>query len=130
MSSLSDFAGLMTYRYSSLFIEDFFQPNNFKKIRNISDLSNLDSQNNILDFIIHTENLEADLIRVLTESGYPLDQEIKQAIHQHADNRINTSQHEKYVYYHDQETINLIAEKDRLIIEKYGYTSPNIVGLR
>lgn len=36
-------------------------------------------------------------------------------------NRTNPSERKEYSVYYDKESINLITEKEKLIIDKYGY---------
>lgn len=122
ISSLSEFAGLMTYRFCGFFHRDFFNSNNFKNIRNIVELRKFDKNNNILDYIIRVESLEEDLIKMLEKVGYALDEKTKDLIRNSG--KTNVSSHLKTSHYYDEETINLIAEKEKLIIEKYNYKPP------
>ena len=121
-SSISEFAGLMTYRYCYFFMKDFFQTKNFKGIKTFEELRKFDKINNILDFIIKTESLENDFIQMLEKSGYDLDEETKNQIRKGG--KTNVSKHNKASYYYDEETINLVAEKEKLVIEKYNYKPP------
>lgn len=121
-SSINIFAGLMTYRYCNFFLKDFFKTKNFKGIGTIEELEKFDRTNNILDFVIKVESLENDFIQILEKSGYNINQETKNQILQSG--KTNKSKHNKTSHYYDQETINLVAEKEKFIIKKYNYKPP------
>lgn len=121
-SSISKFAGLMTYRYCYFFMKDFFQTKNFKGIKTPEELRKFDKTNNILDFTIKTESLENDFIQMLEKFGYDLDEETKNQIR--GGGKTNVSKHSKASHYYDEVTINLVAETEKLIIEKYNYKPP------
>lgn len=121
-SSINKFAGLMTYRYSYFFMKDFFQTKNFKCIKTFDELREFDKKNNILDFMIKTESLESDFIEMLEKFGYKLGKETTNQILRGG--KTNVSKHNKSSFYYNEETINLVAEKEKLIIEKYNYKPP------
>ena len=125
-SSLSDFSGFMTFRYCYIHLKNFFNKDNFHGIRNISQLREFDSLNNLLDHVIRMENLEDDLIRVLQEIGYELDQESKDWIYSLKKEKTNKSDRKGFEFYYNQETVDLVFDKERFIIEKYDYESPSL----
>jgi hypothetical protein len=121
-SSVSSFAGLLTYYYLQLFSRnsaDLYS----HQIRDFDALHQFDQTHNILKAVIRTENLEDDLIKILQEIGYELNQE---QLHQiQKPDRTNTSSRVRDIsYYYNQETLDLVAEKERLIIQKYNYAVP------
>ena len=71
------------------------------------------------DFICRFENLEEDLIKCFDENNFPLNEEQKEILYN--TKKINTSQHSHYSEYHNDKTIEIIMERDKLIIDKYGY---------
>jgi hypothetical protein len=121
-SSISDFAGLLTYRYCKLFHKNFFKKDIFKGIKNFDCLNEFDKKNNILDYTIKTENIENDLIYVLNEVGYKIDKKIKNIIS--VSGKTNISKHFNTEFYYDDETAKLVYEKEKLIIDKYKYLPP------
>ena len=123
-SSVSNYAGLMTYLYCNFFIKNFFQTKNFRGLKTFEELREFDKKNNILNFTIKVESLENDFIQMLEKFGYKIDVKTKNLILNSG--RTNTSEHLKPSFYYDEETINLVAEKEKLIIEKYRYTPPEI----
>ncbi|KAF0248410.1 MAG: hypothetical protein FD167_2187 [bacterium] len=125
-SSLNRFAGFFTYRYLKLYsrsVSPVLETNYFNCI---NDLFEFDSQNNVLDSIIRMEALEDDLVLALTNAGYPLTEEQKDKIHSGKNVKQNASKHQNALFYYDQETIDLVAERERFIIKKYGYQLPSL----
>jgi len=124
-SSVSKFVGLMTYLYCNFFMKDFFQTRNFKGIETFEELKKFDKKNNLLDFTIRVESLEDDFIKMLEKFGYNIDEKTKNLILNGG--RTNASERLKASYYYDEETIELVAEKEKLIIEKYNYNPPPVL---
>jgi len=104
------------------FLKDFFQTKNFKGIKNVEELRNFDKNNNVLDFAIRVESLENDFIQMLEKFGYSIDEKTKNQIR--SSGKTNVSKHRKTSHYYDEETIKLVAEKEKFIIEKYNYKPP------
>lgn len=123
-SSISSFAGFMTYRYCYLHLRDFFRKRNFAGINDIDELRAFDKTHNLLDGIIRTESLEDDFIRVVQRAGHKLSKATIKAIKDSSKVKTNPSQHRSTSYYFDEETRNLVSQKEEFIIEKYGYKPP------
>ena len=138
-SPINSYAGLYTYYYLRLFSR------NLSSIysENLSDKEKLeifDRNNNALSDVIRVENLEKDIISILKKLEYDLDESkleiirtFKPAWHTNKSNKpdssakVNSSKRVKSLeYYYDRETISLVAEKEKLIIQKYGYNAPEI----
>jgi len=123
--SISKFAGLMTYRYCTLYLKDFFLPKNFKGIKTLEELKNFDKKNNLTNYFIKTENLEEDFLNILEKIGYNLDKATIESIKNSG--KTNISSHYNTGFYYDKETINFVAEKEKFIIEKFGYSPPKLI---
>jgi len=121
-SSISGYAGLMTYLYCNFFIKDFFKTQNFRGMNSFEELKEFDKKNNLLDFTIKVESLENDFIAMVEKFGYNIDEKTKNLILKSG--KTNISKHLKPSTYFDEETIELVAEKEKLIIEKYNYSPP------
>ena len=121
---LSKVAGLMTYRYCRLYTQNFFEESKKQQLTTITELTNFEREFNILDETIQVENLESDLISVLQKANYQLSPEQYNSIIQSP--KTNKSKHLDTSDYYDAETIDLIAEKEKLIIDKYSYSPPLI----
>ena len=122
---LSSFAGFYTHRYCRLHLRDYYKGKTRKMVSSYEDLIEYDEKNNLLDYCIRMESLEEDLINALKLSGYT-SLELQDRIIKSREKRRNTSRHKEAGYYYDKETIQLVAEKERFIIEKYGYVAPKI----
>lgn len=115
-SNMPDSIGLLTYRYLNLY------SNNFKtgvgRVNNFQELKEFDSKNNFLDFYIRNEHLEEDF-RTLTKRLGADENAVNELLKLPKTNR---SLRKDYREYYDKDMIELVREKDRLIIEKHGYT--------
>lgn len=120
-SSLSAFAGFMTYRYCKFSLKDF-QPETV--IEDFSALKAYDEKNNMINGVIKTESLEEDLINVLQQAGHEIDATIINQIYASKSQTKNATKRHPSSFYYDAETIALVAEKDKFIIEKFSYLPP------
>ena len=120
-SDLSDFAGLLTYRYLKLFTYNFHV--NLRDIVDYENLEDFDKKNNFIDMVIKTENLNESLIENASKMGIPTQEIID--ILKHFNDRTNASERNDYRQYYDGETKELVKEKERFIIEKYNYNFDN-----
>lgn len=84
----------------------------------------MDGTQNLLKGIVRNEFLEDDLVKVLGLAGYDLTQEQLDVIYAGKKKKTNISKHKTVGFYYDQETIDLVREKDRFIIDKYQYSPP------
>lgn len=121
-SCLYPIAGFMTYRYLKLHCRDIRPLYERGAIATFEDLKNFRRDQNMLKFTIRTEHLEWDLLEALTLAGYTIDGSVSEAIF--AERRSNTTEHQPTEYYYDEEMRDLVAKKERLIIERYGYEPP------
>lgn len=122
--SISEFAGIMTYRYCKVHMRDFLLGENQKILKDIDSLREFDKTHNILDFTIRNESLEDEVVRALQLVGYNINEKTINLIYNSAGDKTFKSKHYEPSFYYDEETINLVAEKEKLIIEKYSYTQP------
>lgn len=120
LSAIGRYAGLLTYLHEFLYLRDnqvLFRRNRFSGIR---DLIQHDLENNVLDRAIHAETLERDLVESLAQAGYDLTMEQVRNIENATKTNASSRMHRLADYY-DAETIELVADRERLIIGKYGY---------
>lgn len=123
-SSISDFAGMMTYRYCKFYLEHFKNPNVSQGISTIDELREYNEEHNLLDDIILTKNLEEDFLRVLERAGYEVTDEIEEYVMNAKAERKNRSAHRSTEYYYDNDSIELVRRSERFIIEEYNYKAP------
>lgn len=126
-SPISQHSGLLTYRYCKLFTRLGADLYRLPELANQSNLANVWDTYSITNFIVKSENLEADLLKAFACANVPLSEEQKQFILQGKNEKTNTSSRKSVEFYYDSETIQLIAEKEKLIISQYNYSPPQLV---
>jgi hypothetical protein len=114
-SSFSEEVGLLTYRYLWLYS---------RKIKRLvtlsaSELRAFDEEQNVLTDVIRSERIGPDLLKALANAGYCL--EPSRTVVLDAQQRTNVSSHRETSFYYDQETWELVASRDSLIVSKYKY---------
>jgi len=114
---LSKFAGFFTYRYLKLYT----YKKGRNRISNYEELKAFDEKNYFIDRIIRNESLHEDLAKIADELNY---NPVKfQNIIKKYQERTNKSKRDRdYRKYYNEESVELVAKYDQLIIDKYGYT--------
>jgi len=110
--------GFLTYRYIMLYT--YNGKKMIGKFRNLSSLFKHDAENNFLDVIIRNESINDDLLENVRELD--CDEVTLNDIFKRFQKKRNRSIRKDYKEYYDEETQALVAEKDKLIIEKYHYS--------
>jgi hypothetical protein len=119
--ALSNFAGLLTYRYLRLFCR-----NDFSGIQTAAELREFERKNCYINYFIRNENLEGDFFTALDTAGLTISEDKKNLVY--AARRTNTSSKKHpAAYYYDDETIDLVRIRDQLLIDKFGYAAPEIM---
>lgn len=120
-SPISRHAGLFTYRYFRLFTrgDHVFKD---RRLNHFEGTVAFDQDFNIAGDMIRTESLEEDFIRIISTAGYALTVEELNAIRNMDGGKTNVSQRQSTAFYYDDATFDLVANKERYLIEKYGYT--------
>ena len=113
------FAGLATFNYCRLHTDKFSN-----KINSYDELVSYMNEHEFLDAVVRTENLEEDLINALKSSPIEITAEQEAVILAGKGNKTNSSEHGSAADYYDEETKALVAERERFIIEKFGYGFP------
>lgn len=122
-AAISGLCGFMTYRYLKLCCRNATYLNSAKYISNYADLLQFERSYCYIDFFIRQENLEDDLCKAL-ENVRPLSKEEKAFIYN--TKKINASRRDLSLSdYYDAESIELIRQREGLLINKFGYSSPS-----
>lgn len=74
----------------------------------------------VLQRVIRTECIAEDLAAVMQDVGRP----DMTAARLEAEGRTNTSKRDAFETYHDAASIALIAERDAMIVDRFGYAPP------
>lgn len=123
--SVSRIAGILTFRYLTLFCTRLGEKRNLNQLSTFEQIKSYDNENCFIDHFIRNENLEADLFRGIEEFGVQIPNNIKSKILSRPKTNTSSRKHGPG-YYYDIESENLVAEKERLIIEKFGYVAPSL----
>ena len=120
-SPVSQHAGLMTYRYLRLFTlgDQLYRDHSLATKSGIIDF---DKKYNVVKAMIRTEFLEDDFIAALEMAGNSLSAEQVTSIKDSG--KTNTSNRKKAAFYYDRQTVELVANREEFLIEKYGYEPP------
>ncbi len=115
-SAIKSAVGFMTYRFLSLSTHFEQWQTKGQAARNYEEVLDFAADNTIAQQVLKMESLDADLHILLRSVGYEVTQEDLAALE-----KTNTSNHRKYDDYYDDETHELVARRDRFIVEKFGY---------
>jgi hypothetical protein len=122
---LNRFAGLLTYRYMKIFTCKKGELGALRAVSTPEELVEHERKNGFIDYFIRNESLESDLLDALkfTKTEVPGDT----AARMMSRPRTNTSSKKHGPrYYYDAETEKLVGDRDRLIIDKFGYVAPSL----
>ena len=115
-SAIKTVCGYMTYRFLALTTE-FGQWNaEGRAARSYDDVVAFADRHSVATRILRMESLNDDLLDMLQSLGLNVTPADLDAIA-----KTNTSTHRKYSDYYDEETHRLVAERDRFIIDRFGY---------
>jgi len=121
-TNIYNFCGFMTYRYLYLCCDNIGEIRNSREIVNYEKLIEFEKNNCYIDFFIRQETLEDSLCEVI-EKIRPLTESERELIYKAK--KTNTSKRKLSISdYYDKESIELIANRDRLLIEKFNYSPP------
>lgn len=124
-SPISDFSGIYTHYYMTLFARDL-KSFYFGEFLDYQMLFSYVEDNLVLDCVIRNESLELDLIKVLKDLNY----EIPDSCLEKSRNlkKTNTSSRRQNIaYYYDDETLKMVGQSEKLIIDKYHYQPPDLI---
>lgn len=115
-------AGFYTFRYLNLCCRNI---NTLKgdQIKSIDDLLLFERNNCYISKWIRTESLERDFLDIVTSSGQHITRDCEQLIRSLKKTNTSSRDHPARFYY-NKEAIRSVAEKEALIIRKFGYSFP------
>ncbi len=120
---ISKCCGLMSYRYFKLFVRDTDQLG--PEYKSLAMVKRLDEERCWVNHFIQSERLEDDFLKALAASGVVLTDE--QIANVRSARKRNVSERPLPTNaYYDETTIRLVQERERFIIEKFGYHAPTL----
>src|SRR5688500_11264935 len=123
-SGLSRFAGLLTYRYMKLFSCKKGELDALRSVSTPEQLAEYERNNCFIDHFIRNERLESDLLDALKFTGTEVSPEAATKIESRPKTNTSSKKHGPG-YYYDAETEKLVGDRDRFIIDKFGYLAPS-----
>ncbi|MDH6267626.1 hypothetical protein M2360_003023 [Rhizobium sp. SG_E_25_P2] len=117
-SAIRNEVGFMTFRFLALTTEFNAWNSLGRQTETRQQIRDFVTKHGIARRILRMEQLNQDLHDLLAEIGKPISMETLDAI-----GKTNARSHAKYGHYYDTETIELVARRDWLIIERFGYTA-------
>ncbi len=121
-SKLQHICGFMTYRYLYLCVKDIKSLKKQVTKLNFLDISSFEKKNCYIDFFIRQEELENSLMMAMqkiTELSIEQKQIILTAKKNNVSNRVLPLED-----YYDYDSVAIVAEREKLIVEKFGYAPP------
>lgn len=120
-SSIVNSCGFMSYRYLYLCTErtEILYPPHLKSLE---ELIEHDQKNCYINFFIRQENLKKDLIYAIKQI-HPLSEKQEEFIDQGSKTNSSTTLYSLKDYY-DKGTIELVNQREKLIIDKFSYSYP------
>lgn len=122
-SSINRFAGLMTYRYLVFYSSDIENLYN-DSIASHKQLKEFDNKYNILNYTIRNELLEENFFKVMLDLNIKINDTEKNNIKNLKRGKWGAWRDKNLIDFYDDECLELILEKEKLIIDKYSYQKP------
>jgi hypothetical protein len=117
-SPISAIAGLMTYRYFLLFVDGGAAVP--ETVTTLKKLQAHEKKSLFVEHIVRNESLAEDLIKAVEACGETLSPEQQVQIREAP--RTNTSPRKfGKTHYYDEASVALVAEREKFIIDKFGY---------
>lgn len=116
-SPVKDVVGFMTYRFLALTTAFDKWNETGRQARSYDDILRFAGEHTIAKRILRMESLNTDIHALLNSIGIDISMDTLEAI-----GKTNASRHLKYDSYYDEETFDLVARRDRFIIDQHGYS--------
>lgn len=123
-SPISKQAGILTYRFFKLFTSLDKKIYSKKLFLTHNNLEELWYAHKFADFFIRLEHLEDDLLQAMQKSAVQVSQQNKQELLAAKYEKTNTSSRLPAKYYYDEESIQLVYEREKFLINLFNYTAP------
>lgn len=123
-SAMNRFAGLLTYRYMRLFTCRKGEMHKLRHLATPEQLAAHERAHGFIDHFIRNERLEDDLLAGLRLARFDVSEEA--AARMMSRPRTNTSSKKNGAgYYYDADTEKLVGDRERFIVDKFGYRAPS-----
>ncbi len=120
----SRWVGLLTHRYLVRYTLDCTPAKLNRRVSSFEDIVRWDAEHCFLDGVIRQEALGESFVAAVREAGRDISTELEQEMLTDAGSKHNATRRKKTSDYYDPETAALVGQKERLLIQKYGYSPP------
>lgn len=110
--------GGLTHKYLRMYTYEYIS--RVKSFKEYKDYLEHDKNYNFIDIMFRNEFMRQDLLNRASDLGLTF-QEMEKAIANRPSRSSTSSKHLPYKEYYDNECIQWVMEKEKLIIEKYNY---------
>jgi hypothetical protein len=117
VSPVKNVIGFMTFRFLAMTTAYDKWNDEGSQCRTYEELTAFADKHTIISRALRMEALNEELLQLLQSMGKAITMEDLEAL-----GKTNASSHRKYDTYYDDETYRLVAERDRFVIERYGYS--------
>lgn len=121
-SPIGKIAGLMTYRYFSIYVRGTEQMP--VTIGTQEGLRSFEREHLMLDHVIRQDSLTEDLVQALGQAGFELGDEPRKMIYDAKP--AGRSSGLGIDRFYDAASLDLVARREKFIIERFGYQRPHI----
>lgn len=118
-SSVKKAVGFLTYRFLALTTDYTQWMNQGRKCRSYDEVTVFADEHTIVSHVLRAESLDADLRALLDLIGLEVSADEASQWGRH-----NAAPHRNHTEYYDEETIMLVATRDRFILDRFGYRWP------
>lgn len=123
-STVSESFGLMTYRFLKLYSRLGNQLYKDPALATLQGIKEVWERKQLTSYVIRNESLEDGLLAALDYADCFITDEHRYAILAARDQRTNASKRLPVEYYYDQESLALVHNKERFIVENFSYLPP------
>lgn len=119
-SPIGKIAGLMTYRYFNLYVRGANEMP--VTIGTQEGLRAFEASNSFVQHVIRHDSLTEDLVKALERSGIALSDEQRKMIY---DTKAS-GRPSRIERFYDEASVDLVARREKFIIERFGYQRPHV----
>ena len=119
-SPIGKIAGMMTYRYFSLYVRGTAQMP--VTVGTQEGLRAFEAQNSIVQHVIRQDSLTEDLVTALERAGIALSDEQRKMIY---DTKAS-GRPARIERFYDEASVELVARREKFFLERFGYQRPHV----
>jgi hypothetical protein len=119
------FAGLLTYRYMKLFACKKGELDQLWAVSTPGQLAEHERTHGFIDHFIRNEHLESDLLAALELMKIHVPPDVATELKSRPRTNTSSKKHGPR-YYYDADTEKLVGDREKMIIDRFGYVAPSL----